>query len=67
MAEEIRYRGRTYTELEFDEIRDNQLGWDITDFGQGRFEELGLVVFTIRNGNKLHAAPAAAPASVVPA
>jgi D-lyxose ketol-isomerase len=36
---------------EYDEIRDNQLGWDITDFGQGRFAELGLVVFTIRNGN----------------
>ena len=36
---------------EFDEIRDNQLGWDITDFGQGRFDEVGLVVFTIRNGN----------------
>ena len=36
---------------EYDEIRDNQLGWDITDFGQGRFGEVGLVVFTIRNGN----------------
>ena len=36
---------------EYDEIRDNQLGWDITDFGQGRFDEIGLVVFTIRNGN----------------
>ena len=37
--------------VEYDEIRDNQLGWDITDFGQGRFDEVGLVVFTIRNGN----------------
>jgi len=36
---------------EYDEIRDNQLGWDITDFGQGRFAQVGLVVFTIRNGN----------------
>ena len=36
---------------EYDEIRDNQLGWDITDFGQGRFAEIGLVVFTIRNGS----------------
>lgn len=36
---------------EYNEIRDNQLGWDITDFGQGRFKEIGLVVFTIRNGN----------------
>lgn len=36
---------------EYDEIRDNQLGWDITDFGQGRFDEVGLVIFTVRNGN----------------
>lgn len=36
---------------DYDEIRDNQLGWDITDFGQGRFDEVGLVVFTLRNGN----------------
>ncbi len=25
-------------------------GWDITDYGQGRFEELGLFLFTLRNG-----------------
>jgi len=36
---------------EFDEIRDNMLGWDITDFGSGRFRETGLLMFTIRNGN----------------
>jgi D-lyxose ketol-isomerase len=36
---------------EYDEIRDNKLGWDITDFGKGDFEKLGLVLFTIRNGN----------------
>jgi len=45
---------------EYDEIRDNKLGWDITDYG-GRdpmdtsvpkaFSDLGLVLFTIRNGN----------------
>ena len=34
-----------------DEIRDNMLGWDVTDFGQGNFLEIGLLVFTIRNGN----------------
>jgi len=33
------------------EIRDNMLGWDITDFGSGRFNEIGLVLLTIRNGN----------------
>ena len=38
-------------DAEYDEIRDNELGWDITDFGQGRFDEIGLVVFTIRNGS----------------
>jgi D-lyxose ketol-isomerase len=32
------------------EIVDAQLGWDITDFGSGDFNKVGLVVFTIRNG-----------------
>jgi len=36
---------------EYDEIRDNMLGWDITDFGEGNFKERGLLMFTIRNGN----------------
>ena len=36
---------------EYDEIRDNMLGWDITDFGSGDFEKIGLLLFTIRNGN----------------
>lgn len=31
-------------------IRDHRLGWDITDYGQGRFDELGLFLFTLRNG-----------------
>ncbi|MEX5727405.1 D-lyxose ketol-isomerase [Rhodovulum iodosum] len=29
---------------------DARLGWDVTDYGQGRFDELGLVLFTLRNG-----------------
>jgi D-lyxose ketol-isomerase len=33
------------------EIVDNQLGWDITDFGQGHYEQFGLFLFTIRNGS----------------
>jgi hypothetical protein len=33
------------------EIVDNQLGWDITDFGQGKYQEFGLFLFTIRNGS----------------
>ncbi len=33
------------------EIVDNMLGWDITDFGTRRFLECGLALFTLRNGN----------------
>lgn len=36
---------------EYDEIRENKLGWDITDFGLGQFEEIGFSLITIRNGN----------------
>ena len=36
---------------EYDEIRDNMLGWDITDFGHGDYLKEGLLMFTIRNGN----------------
>jgi len=37
---------------ECDEIRDNMLGWDITDYGLGDFDKIGLVLVTIRNGNQ---------------
>jgi D-lyxose ketol-isomerase len=37
---------------ECDEIRQCKLGWDITDFGLGKFDELGLVIFTVRNGHR---------------
>jgi len=37
---------------EYDEIRDNMLGWDITDFGLGRFDEVGFALITLRNGNQ---------------
>lgn len=33
-----------------DMIKDRRMGWDITDYGQGRFDELGLFLFTVRNG-----------------
>ena len=36
---------------EYDEIRDNALGWDVTDYGEGNFAEKGLSLITIRNGN----------------
>ena len=38
---------------EWDEIRDNMLGWDITDYGEGDFEHKGLALITLRNGNEL--------------
>lgn len=37
---------------EYDEIRDNMLGWDVTDFGSGDFSKVGLTLVTIRNGNE---------------
>lgn len=37
---------------ECDEIRDNMLGWDITDYGLNKFDKVGLVLVTIRNGNQ---------------
>jgi len=36
---------------EYDEIRENMLGWDVTDFGLDDYEKTGLLLFTIRNGN----------------
>ena len=36
---------------EYDEIRDNMLGWDVTDYGMGDFGHLGLALITIRTGN----------------
>jgi D-lyxose ketol-isomerase len=36
---------------EYDEIRDNMLGWDITDYGEGDFLKVGLSLVTLRNGN----------------
>jgi D-lyxose ketol-isomerase len=33
------------------EIIENGLGWDLTDFGSCDFHSLGLLLFTIRNGN----------------
>ena len=37
---------------EYDEIRDNMLGWDITDYGLGKFDEVGFSLITLRNGNR---------------
>jgi D-lyxose ketol-isomerase len=32
------------------EIYNSRMGWDITDYGQGNFKDLGLFLFTTRNG-----------------
>ncbi len=37
--------------VEAEEIRRCGLGWDVTDFGSGDYENLGLLAFTIRNGD----------------
>lgn len=37
--------------VEYDEVRDCKLGWDITDFGLGDFDKAGMSLITIRNGN----------------
>ncbi len=34
------------------EIKENMLGWDITDFGCGDFNKVGLLLITLRNGNQ---------------
>ena len=44
--EEWKSKGR-----EYDEVRDNMLGWDITDYGLGKFDEVGFSLITLRNGN----------------
>lgn len=36
---------------EYDEVRDNMLGWDITDYGSNNFEKIGFSLITLRNGN----------------
>lgn len=35
-----------------DAIQTAGLGWDLTDFGLGRFQENGLLLFTLRNGRQ---------------
>ena len=32
-------------------IAEARMGWDITDYGQGDFDRLGLFLFTLRNGD----------------
>ena len=39
---------------ETERIRANGLGWHVTDFGLGNFDQYGAVLFTLRNGNPYH-------------
>ncbi len=32
-------------------ITEARMGWDITDYGQGRYDQMGLFLFTLRNGS----------------
>ncbi|MCV6595108.1 MAG: D-lyxose/D-mannose family sugar isomerase [Silicimonas sp.] len=32
-------------------IAEARMGWDITDYGEGRFDDMGLFLFTLRNGS----------------
>lgn len=32
-------------------IYQSRMGWDISDYGQGNFDDLGLFLFTVRNGS----------------
>jgi len=41
----------TSGESNLDIIKEVMLGWDITDYGKGKFDELGAVLFTLRNGS----------------
>ena len=47
------YTPEDWSKIEEDqaELVENMLGWDITDFGSGDFEKIGLTIFTFRNGN----------------
>lgn len=43
---------KTRVAVDSGDIFANRLGWDITDYGQGNFKDLGLFLFTTRNGNQ---------------
>lgn len=55
----IRLPGMAYWDMEkwaenkdkLDTVRKVMLGWDVTDFGTGKFSEVGGVLYTVRNGD----------------
>lgn len=38
-------------------MKKHQMGWDVTDFGCGNFDERGLVLFCMRNGSGVGSVP----------
>ena len=40
-------QGRT----DYARVTRNGLGWAVTDFGQGNFDQVGITMFDVRNGN----------------
>lgn len=46
---------------EYDEIRDNMLGWDVTDYGTGDFAQTGFTLITLRNGSITKSDPCKKP------
>ena len=53
LPEWIRWTPETWHAQEeyCEEIIQNRLGWDVTDFGKGHFFKEGLTLVTLRNGN----------------
>jgi D-lyxose ketol-isomerase len=37
---------------EYQEVIDNQMGWDVTDFGTGDFARVGALLFVLRNSSR---------------
>jgi D-lyxose ketol-isomerase len=48
---------KTDKQADISEIKELKLGWDVTDHGQGRFLQLRLLLFTIRNGGGTYPKP----------
>jgi len=45
------YPPERWTGPELKELKNSMLGWDITDFGSGDYYKVGLLLFTLRNGD----------------
>src|SRR5678810_954070 len=41
-----------WSPADYARVTRNGLGWAVTDFGQGKFEQIGITMFDVRNGNE---------------